>query len=56
MSRQERFALAVIIFQLLNNGLHPFSFLVKNSKYAGDILENIKNRRYVYDSKKHKWG
>ena len=54
--RQERFALAVIIFQLLNNGLHPFSFLVKNSKYAGDILENIKDRRYVYDRKKHKWG
>ena len=34
----------------------PFSFLVKNSKYAGDILENIKDRRYVYDRKKHKWG
>ena len=29
---QDKFALAVIIFKLLNNGIHPFSGAPKNQK------------------------
>ena len=55
--KQERFALAVIIFQLLNNGLHPFTFKANDTKYAqGGIVENIKSKRYAYDGKQHIWG
>ena len=46
---QDRFALAVIIFKLLNNGIHPFSGTVrKNSDSALSIQERIEQYHYAY--------
>ena len=43
---QDKFALAVIIFKLLNNGIHPFSGVAKkNADSALSIQERIE--RYV---------
>lgn len=46
---QDKFALAVIIFRLLNNGIHPFSGTPKDS--AGDMLTiqtRIEQYHYAY--------
>ena len=40
--QQERFALSVTLFQLLNNGIHPFQFKYKSQKYALTREENIR--------------
>lgn len=50
---QDKFALAVIIFKLLNNGIHPFSGVVKkNSDSALSIQERIEGYHYAYGM----WG
>ena len=50
---QDKFALAVIIFKLLNNGIHPFSGVAKkNSDSALSIQERIENYHYAYGM----WG
>ncbi|MBQ8750017.1 MAG: hypothetical protein IJZ30_00060 [Alphaproteobacteria bacterium] len=46
---QDKFALAVIIFKLLNNGIHPFSGVVKkNADSTQSIQERIENYHYAY--------
>jgi len=50
---QDKFALAVIIFKLLNNGIHPFSGVVKkNSDNTLSIQERIAQYHYAYGM----WG
>lgn len=50
---QDKFALAVIIFKLLNNGIHPFSGVVKKSSDTNlSIQERIANYHYAYGM----WG
>lgn len=51
--RQDRFALAVIIFQLLNFGIHPFSGRPKNDTVPTDIPRRIAGRFYGYGVKTH---
>ncbi|OEJ05683.1 hypothetical protein BHE89_07060 [Shigella sp. FC1967] len=50
---QDRFALAVIIFQLLNFGIHPFSGRPKNDTVPTDIPRRIAGRFYGYGIKAH---
>ncbi len=46
---QDKFALAVIIFKLLNNGIHPFSGVVKkNADSALSIQDRIEEYHYAY--------
>ena len=50
---QDKFALAVIIFKLLNNGIHPFSGTAKkNNDSALSIQERIEQYHYPYGM----WG
>lgn len=50
---QDKFALAVIIFKLLNNGIHPFSGVVKkNADSTLSIQERIEKYHYAYGM----WG
>lgn len=46
--QQDRFALAVVVFQLLNNGLHPFSGRPTSDRTATDIPGRIAQRAYAY--------
>jgi DNA-binding helix-hairpin-helix protein with protein kinase domain len=45
---QDLFALAVIIFQLLNNGLHPFAGAAGGSAQATDLQARILEGLYAY--------
>ena len=46
---QDEFALAVIVFKLLNNGIHPFSGVVKkNADSTLSIQERIAGYHYAY--------
>ncbi|AKG69639.1 DNA-binding protein [Serratia fonticola] len=45
---QDRFALAVILFQLLNFGLHPYSGRPQSSKIATDLPGRIAAGCYAY--------
>lgn len=45
---QDLFALAVIIFQLLNNGLHPFAGAAGGSSQATDLQARILEGLYAY--------
>ena len=54
--QQERFALSVSLFKLLNNGIHPFSFKPKSQKYAQSAEDNIREERYVYNNENNKFG
>jgi hypothetical protein len=45
---QDRFALATIVFQLLNFGLHPYSGRPANDRVATDIPGRIGQRAYPY--------
>ena len=48
---QDKFALAVIIFKLLNNGIHPFSGTPRKSNVpALTIQERIAQNHYAYGS------
>jgi len=46
--QQDLFALAVIIFQLLNNGLHPFAGSAGGSAQATDLQARILEGLYAY--------
>jgi eukaryotic-like serine/threonine-protein kinase len=45
---QDLFALAVIIFRLLNNGLHPFQAKLANGQSGGTLQEMIEAEYYPY--------
>ncbi|MBO4294739.1 MAG: hypothetical protein J5896_04770 [Alphaproteobacteria bacterium] len=46
---QDKFALAVIIFKLLNNGIHPFSGTLRNKEdEKTDIQTRIEQYHYAY--------
>jgi eukaryotic-like serine/threonine-protein kinase len=49
--KQDLFALAVIIFRLLNNGLHPFQARLPKGLGGGTIQEMINANYYAYSSK-----
>ncbi|MEF2266106.1 hypothetical protein V3C40_04845 [Janthinobacterium sp. LS2A] len=51
---QDRFALAVVIFQLLNFGIHPYSGRPGNAQVATDIPGRIRDACYAYGVKRHK--
>lgn len=51
---QDWFALATIIFRLLNYGIHPFSGIaVKREAYPSELAERIKLCLYPYGMKPH---
>ena len=45
---QDKFALAVIIFKLLNEGIHPFSGTPRKNEAMLSIQERIANYHYAY--------
>ena len=45
---QDKFALAVIIFRLLNEGIHPFSGMPRKNDNMLSIQERIANYHYAY--------
>ena len=45
---QDKFALAVIIFKLLNEGIHPFSGVPRKKEDMLSIQERIANYHYAY--------
>lgn len=51
---QDRFALAVVIFQLLNFGIHPYSGRPANAQVPADIPGRIRDGYYAYGVKRHK--
>jgi len=50
---QDRFALAVIVFQLLNYGIHPFDGLPTRDDVPEDIPARIAGNYYAYGPKQH---
>lgn len=52
--RQDRFALAVVIFQLLNFGLHPFAGRPQGDRVPTDLPGRIGGRFYAYGQAAHK--
>jgi len=48
---QDRFALAVVIFQLLNFGIHPFSGKPADGKVPTDLAGRIRAGYYAYGGK-----
>ena len=46
--QQDRFALAVVIFQLLNFGIHPFTGRPSSEQVPTDIPGRIRTRNYAY--------
>ncbi|MBB5369860.1 MULTISPECIES: hypothetical protein [unclassified Janthinobacterium] len=51
---QDRFALAVVIFQLLNFGIHPYSGRPANAQVPTDIPGRIRDGYYAYGVKRQK--
>ncbi|WP_191091681.1 DNA-binding protein [Affinibrenneria salicis] len=51
---QDRFALAVIVFQLLNFGIHPFSGRPADQRVPTDIPGRIAGRFYAYGQQAHR--
>ena len=51
---QDRFALAVVIFQLLNFGIHPYSGRPGNAQVPTEIPGRIRDGYYAYGVKRHK--
>lgn len=45
---QDKFALAVIIFKLLNNGIHPFSGIPRKNTEMLTIQQRIQDYHYAY--------
>lgn len=52
---QDLFALAVIIFQLLNNGLHPFQGIDRSSSNPTTLQERIFAKLYSYSAASQKF-
>ena len=50
---QDLFALAVVIFQLLNFGIHPFSGLISSGDSATTTDEKVSKGYYPYGAKSH---
>ena len=50
---QDRFALAVLVFQLINFGLHPFSGIPTDDQVPSDIQGRIVQRCYAYGVTPH---
>jgi len=50
---QDQFALAVILFQIMNNGLHPYQGIPINSTVPPSIAERIKKGLYAYGRRRH---
>ncbi len=50
---QDRFALAVIIFRLLNFGIHPYQGIPQSSGVPNEIEERIRDGLYAYGSRPH---
>jgi DNA-binding helix-hairpin-helix protein with protein kinase domain len=50
---QDRYALAVVLFQLLNNGTHPFQGIPKSSAVFGGTDEKVKKGWYPYGKDGH---
>ena len=48
---QDLFSLAVIIFELLNNGIHPYQCKIPKNKKISTIQEMINNKCYAYAKK-----
>ncbi|MEO6171937.1 MAG: hypothetical protein ABIP02_02345, partial [Arenimonas sp.] len=46
--QQDRFALAVVIFQLLNFGIHPFTGRPNSEHVPTDVPGRIRTRNYAY--------
>lgn len=51
---QDRFALAVVIFQLLNFGIHPYSGRPASAQVPTDIPGRIRDGYYAYGARRHK--
>jgi hypothetical protein len=53
--QQDRFALAVLLFQLLNHGLHPFQALPRDPAQAQalTLADNVRRQRYAYGRQPH---
>ncbi len=52
---QDRFALAVILFQLLNFGIHPYSGRLVKDDLPTDLPGRIRHRLYAYGLKPHRF-
>ena len=52
--QQDNFCLAVIIFRLLNNGLHPFQSKIKSGRKLGTIQDLVNKEAYGYGVKTSK--
>jgi|GEM_PF-3417114 len=50
---QDQFALAVILFQLMNNGLHPYQGIPKTNTVPPSIAERISKGLYSYGKRRH---
>jgi hypothetical protein len=50
-AQQDRFALAVVVFQLLNFGIHPFTGRPQSAHVPTDIPARIAGRWYAYGTK-----
>jgi DNA-binding helix-hairpin-helix protein with protein kinase domain len=50
-AQQDRFALAVVVFQLLNFGIHPFTGRPQSTQVPTDIPARIAGRWYAYGLK-----
>jgi DNA-binding helix-hairpin-helix protein with protein kinase domain len=50
-AQQDRFALAVVVFQLLNFGIHPFTGRPQSNQVPTDIPARIAGRWYAYGLK-----
>lgn len=51
--QQDRFALAVLLFQLLNHGLHPFQALSRDPARPLTLTDNVCRQRYAYGRQPH---
>ncbi|WP_223621611.1 hypothetical protein [Lysobacter sp. ESA13C] len=51
---QDRFALAVVVFQLLNFGIHPYSGRPASDRVPTDIPARIRERHYAYGLRAHR--
>jgi hypothetical protein len=50
---QDRFALAVIIFRLLNFGIHPYQGIPQSSSVPNEIEERIRDGLFAYGIRPH---
>ncbi|MCD9028140.1 hypothetical protein LDO26_07945 [Luteimonas sp. BDR2-5] len=51
---QDRFALAVVLFQLLNSGIHPYSGRTRGEAAPTDLPGRIRAQMYAYGLRPHR--